>query len=231
MARKPNEQYNVAAADSLPVKIAGFQRRRMFDRFMQSFAVSEQDTVLDIGVTSERSYPSSNYFEKWFPFKSNVTAAGLDDASFLEQDYPGMQFVQANGCDLPFGNDSFDYVHSSAVIEHVGSFEQQVLFLSECSRVARKGVFVTTPNRWFPIEFHTVAPLLHWLPPSLFRAIMRHTGREFFASEDNLNLMSARGLMSAARMAGTSDKFAARIDNVRLGGWPSNLLLVGTLER
>jgi hypothetical protein len=25
-------------------------------------------------------------------------------------------------------------------------------------------VFVTTPNRWFPVEVHTKLPLVHWLP-------------------------------------------------------------------
>ncbi|MEO0464540.1 MAG: class I SAM-dependent methyltransferase [Pseudomonadota bacterium] len=228
MTVKPNEQYNVASAQSLPVKIAGYQRRRMFERFMKAAGVSESDTVLDIGVTSERTYASSNYFEKWFPHKANVTAAGLDDARFLEQEYPGMRFVEADGRDLPFEDNSFDFVHSSAVIEHVGSFEQQVKFVSECTRVARKGVFVTTPNRWFPVEFHTVAPLVHWLPPSMFRAIMRRTGRAFFASEDNLNLMSSNTLMQAAQAAGATRKFKTRVDSVRLGGWPSNLLLVGT---
>lgn len=228
MTRLPNQQYNVAAAESLPVKIAGYQRRRMFERFMKIAKVSDSDTVLDIGVTAERTYASSNYFEKWFPHKANVTAAGLDDARFLEAEYPGMRFVEADGRDLPFDDDSFDFVHSSAVIEHVGSFEQQVQFVSECSRVARKGVFITTPNRWFPVEFHTVVPLAHWLPPTMFRQIMRRTGREFFASEDNLNLMSTRSLMRAAKAAGATSKFRTRVDNVRLGGWPSNLLLVGT---
>jgi ubiquinone/menaquinone biosynthesis C-methylase UbiE len=227
MTRLPNQQYNVAAAESLPVKIAGYQRRRMFERFMKIADVSDSDTVLDIGVTAERTYASSNYFEKWFPHKANVTAAGLDDARFLEAEYPGMRFVEADGRDLPFDDDSFDFVHSSAVIEHVGSFEQQVQFVSECSRVARKGVFITTPNRWFPVEFHTVVPLAHWLPPTMFRQIMRRTGREFFATEDNLNLMSTRSLMRAAEAAGATSKFRTRIDNVRLGGWPSNLLLVG----
>ncbi len=228
MTRLPNQQYNVAAAESLPVKIAGYQRRRMFERFMKIADVSDSDTVLDIGVTAERTYASSNYFEKWFPHKANVTAAGLDDARFLEAEYPGMRFVAADGRDLPFDDDSFDFVHSSAVIEHVGSFDQQVQFVSECSRVARKGVFITTPNRWFPVEFHTVVPLAHWLPPTMFRQIMRRTGREFFATEDNLNLMSTRSLMRAAEAAGATSKFRTRVDNVRLGGWPSNLLLVGT---
>lgn len=226
MAQVPNEQYNVAAAGSLPVRIAGYQRRRMFERFMQATAIGETDTVLDIGVTAERTYDSSNYFEKWFPHKTNITAAGLDDARFLEEEYPGITFVEADGRALPFADDSFDFIHSSAVIEHVGSFEEQVRFLRECTRVARKGVFVTTPNRWFPVEFHTLVPLVHWLPAPVFRGIMRRSGRAFFAAEENLNLMSAGSLIEAARQAGTLVKFAARVENVRLGGWPSNLLLV-----
>ena len=31
---QPNAQYNVAAADSLPVRIAAHQRRKMFARFL-----------------------------------------------------------------------------------------------------------------------------------------------------------------------------------------------------
>ena len=226
MASIPNEQYNIAQAGSLPVRIAGYQRRRMFARFMTATMIEPADSVLDIGATAERSYESSNYFEKWYPYKHQITASGLDDARFLEQEYPGLTFVEADGRNLPFADDSFDFVHSSAVIEHVGSFAQQVRFLKESMRVARKGVFITTPNRWFPIEFHTLTPFAHWLPASAFRRLMLAAGREFFASEDNLNLMSRATLCKAASQAGAADKFTVSVENVRLGGWPSNLLLV-----
>ncbi len=227
MAISPNEQYNVASADSLAVKLAGYQRRNMFERFLDELAPGEADTILDIGVTSEQSYPSSNYFEKWYPHKACITAAGLDDASFLETEFPGLKFVNANALDLPFDDKSFDYVHSSAVIEHVGDASSQARMVSECARVARKGFFVTTPNRWFPVEFHTVVPLVHWLPPRTFRAVMRATGREFFAQESNLNLMSRSSLMAAARHANVTRQFGVAVKSVRLLGWPSNLLLVG----
>jgi hypothetical protein len=227
VSRKPNEQYNVASADSLPVRLAGYQRRRMFERFMAELAPGPADKVLDIGVTAERNYPSSNYFEKWYPHKGNVTAAGLDDAGFLEAEFPGMRFVHADACDLPFEDKSFDFVHSSAVIEHVGSAERQARMISECARVARRGFFVTTPSRWFPVEFHTVVPLLHWLPPAVFRSIMRKTGREFFADEANLNLLSRASLLDAAGKAGVAGGFSVSMKTVALGGWPSNLLLVG----
>jgi hypothetical protein len=218
----PNAQYNVAAADSLPVKIAAHQRRKMFARFLTDTGLGTDDTVLDVGATSERSYEASNYLEAWYPHKDKVTAIGLDDASFLAKIYPGMRFVQADALALPFADAAFDVVHAAAVIEHVGAFERQCGLLRECCRVARRAVFVTTPNRWFPIEFHTVLPVVHWLPKPLFRDLMRRTGRGFFADEANLNLMTARELgRAAAGVAG----FSATVSTVHLGGWPSNLLL------
>lgn len=226
MSKSPNEQYNVASAGSLPVRLAGYQRRNMFARFMEEMQPGEADAILDIGVTAERSYPSSNYFEKWYPHKAKVTAAGLDDASFLEDEFPGMKFVEANALDLPFGDASFDYVHSSAVIEHVGDAGSQARMIAECARVARKGFFLTTPNRWFPVEFHTVLPLVHWLPKPLFRSLMERTGRDFFAQEANLNLMSAGDMGKAATEAGIAARFVCDVKSVSLAGWPSNLLLV-----
>ena len=220
---KINSQYNVARPDSLPIKIAGHQRKKMFTVFLRTSGIAANDTVVDVGVTSDRSYYHSNYFEAWYPHKSRITAVGLDDASFLEQQYAGVKFVQADGRSLPFENDAFDFAHSSAVIEHVGSRDMQVRLLRELWRVARKGIFVTTPNRWFPIEFHTVLPFLHWLPAPLYRKALMGLDRKFFAAEENLNLMSSGSLADAARAAGLA-RF--RITSVGMLGWPTNLLLI-----
>lgn len=220
---RPNSQYNVAKPDSLPVKLAAYQRRRMYERFLRDVAIRNDDSLLDVGVTSDRSYEASNYVEAWYPYKDRITALGIDDASFLEQQYPGMKFVQASGLDMPFEDCSFDVVHSSAVIEHVGSYENQIKFTRECARLARKAVFLTTPNRWFPVEFHTVLPLLHWLPKTWFRAVLRAMGMRFFASEENLNLLTSR---ECRCIAAALPDFDVTISSVALGGWPSNLLIV-----
>jgi ubiquinone/menaquinone biosynthesis C-methylase UbiE len=107
------------------------------------------------------------------------------------------------GLQLPFRDGAFDVVHSSAVLEHVGSIQNQIAFVQECCRVACKWVFLTTPNRWFPVEFHTLLPLVHWLPKRSFRALMCATGKDFFAEESNLNLLSRREIRSiCARVRG-----------------------------
>jgi ubiquinone/menaquinone biosynthesis C-methylase UbiE len=135
-----------------------------------------------------------------------------------------VRFVFGNGLNLPFEDASFDFVHSSAVLEHVGSYANQSRFISECARVARKGFFLTTPNRWFPVEFHTQLPLVHWLPKQQARKVFKTLGLEFFADEANLNLMSRGQLKAIARKL---EGFRIDVRDHKLLGWPSNLLLVG----
>jgi Methyltransferase domain len=222
--KQPNKQYNVASPGSLAVRIAFYQRRIMYDRFIEETEIDEHQTLLDVGVTSDRSYASSNYLEAWYPHKSAITAIGIDDASFLEEIYPGVRFLRASGLRLPFRDLAFDVVHSSAVLEHVGSLDNQLVFVRECCRVARNSVFMTTPNRWFPIEFHTILPLVHWLPKPIFRSLMYKSGRSFFAEESNLNLMDAKSLRTVANCI---EDFSFSVSSVSLCGWPSNLLLIG----
>ena len=218
-----NAQYNLAKPDSLPIKIAGHQRRKMYAWFVAATGVTEGDTIVDVGATSDQSYDHSNYLEAWHPWKSGITAVGIDDAGFLETLYPGVKFKRADGRKLPFKDASFDYAHSSAVLEHVGSAAQQAQFLRELWRVSRKGIFVTTPNRWFPVEFHTTLPLLHWLPTNLYRRILTGIGQSFFADEQNLNLLSPGTLRRAAKAAGIAN---FKVETVSLAGLPTNLLLV-----
>jgi hypothetical protein len=223
--RIPNTQLNLAVPGSLPVRIGTHQRRRMYEKFLSDTNVDEADTILDVGVAADPklTYESSNYLEQWYPHKSAITAVGMDDAAYLADLY-GVQFVRANGLHLPFCDVSFDVVHSSAVLEHVGSPRNQIAFVQECCRVARNWVFLTTPNRWFPVEFHTVLPLVHWLPKNAFRALMRATGYRFFADENNLNLLSGVELRAIAEKV---NGFRFNVSCVRLCGWPSNIILTG----
>ena len=218
----PNAQYNLARSSSLPVRIAARARRRMYEQFLRRAIPLEMDTILDVGVTSDESYEASNYLELWYPHKNRITAVGLDEDSTLPVRFPGLKYQRADGCDLPFPDGSFDIVHSSAVIEHVGNDLKQQQFLTELVRVARRAVFVTTPNRWFPVEFHSLLPVLHWLPPDAFRSMLRGTRYDFFSHVENLNLLDRAKLRDCC--ASFTQNMVV-IESIKLLGWPSNLLL------
>jgi SAM-dependent methyltransferase len=69
-----------------------------------------------------------------------------------------------------FRDQQFDIVFSNSVIEHVGSFSDQMRMAREVARVGKR-YFVQTPNRYFPIEPHFLFPCIQFLPYSL-RAIL-----------------------------------------------------------
>ena len=196
-------------------------RERMFQFFMEKMRPTPVTSVLDLGVTADQSLPESNYFEQLYPFKESITAAGIDDVSYLEKIYPGVHFVLISPGVLPFKDDQFDIVFCSAVLEHVGSREAQRQFIVETLRVAKR-FFFTTPNRYFPVEFHTFLPFIHWLPQAKHQAVLRSLGMDFWASIKNLNLLTPKALRKLH-----PEYASVEIDNFKLFGCPSNIVAYG----
>ncbi len=81
---------------------------------------------------------------------------------------PGNDFRLIVGEGLPLETGSVDVVVSNHVIEHVGDRSDQLRHLQEIRRVLVPGgrAYLSTPNRWAPVENHFKLPLLGWLPPS-----------------------------------------------------------------
>ena len=146
-------------------------RARKLRLFRDELRPGPHTTVLDVGVDDvsfgeaggHEGCSTHNFFEEHYPWRDRISALGLHDGAGFRRRYPEITYVQGDACALPFGDDSFDVVFSNAVIEHVGDRERQRRFVEEALRVGRR-VFVTTPNRMFPIEVHTRLPLVHWLP-------------------------------------------------------------------
>ncbi|MBM5815711.1 MAG: class I SAM-dependent methyltransferase [Cyanobacteria bacterium K_Offshore_surface_m2_239] len=199
-------------------RLAWRVRQEIYCGMMKRLQPQPYWTILDAGVTSDRT-TDSNFFEKLYPYPDAVTAVGLEDASFLEQEHPGVKFILADACQLPFAAESFDLVFCSAVIEHVGTRQRQLDLVRELTRVG-KVVVITTPNRYFPLEFHTLTPFLHWLKPAIFRRFLRYSGRPFFADEKNLNLLSERDM---DRLISGENLYAVKKHH-RLWGFTSNLV-------
>jgi SAM-dependent methyltransferase len=147
-------------------------RRRKLGLLLEELRPGPETTVLDVGADelgfgdSGGTCATLNFFEELYPWPERVTALGLTDGARFRERYPQVRYVQGDALALPFEDGAFDVVFSNAVVEHVGGREAQRRFVEEALRVGSR-VFLTTPNRWFPIEVHTLLPLVHWLPEQL----------------------------------------------------------------
>lgn len=215
--------YTVQAPRGLVDKLALKKRLQMLAHFHAAFPFTSFDKVLDVGVTADTNALASNYFEAYFPDKNRIIALSNQDAVFLETIYPGLTFKQGDAKQLPFADESIDVVFSSAVIEHIGTLKEQQQMIAECLRVAKQGIFITTPNRWHPVEAHTLLPLLHWLPKKWHRALLRILGLPFYADEKNLNLLDAKTLRGIGKNLNAQ---SLTIQRIKTAGITSNLILI-----
>jgi hypothetical protein len=60
-------------------------------------------------------------------------------------------------------DNSFDLAYCNSVIEHVGTWDDQMMLAAELRRIA-PALWVQIPNRWFPMEVHYLTLFLHWWP-------------------------------------------------------------------
>ena len=129
-----------------------FRRRRM-EQFARALGVRPGTRILDVG--------GDLWNWQFLPTRPTLTVLNVLPAP---ADLPAdVTWVVGDACELPFDDGAFDVAFSNSVVEHLGTAENQGRFAREVRRVAR-AYYVQTPNRWFPIEPHLMAPLVHYLP-------------------------------------------------------------------
>ena len=180
--------------------------------------------ALDIGTTSDKENESSNYLIKNLKnvkiYKS-ISDQEVNDGFFSKiikksiTDQFSIEEINSMKSDL---------VISSATIEHVGNFENQTTMIRNIIKLSKKYFIITTPNRYYPIDFHTKLPILHWLPKNLHRRILKLLKIEFFSKEKNLNLLSKNELNIALKKSGANN---FKIFDIFLLGFKSNLIVIG----
>ncbi|MEE9273598.1 MAG: GtrA family protein [Robiginitomaculum sp.] len=230
-AKKPNPLKDTSPEDidnifyehamSIPLarKVTGHARHKMFRHFMAVMQPNENSKILDFG-TSEVENDQANMLEKSYKYKHNITCAGLGDGAKILKAYEGINYTPIKpGKALPFTDNSFDIAYSNAVFEHIGSRENQLFILKELSRVAGK-VYITTPNRYFPIEHHTAIPLLHFFP-SLFRSFTKTGKYEYWSLPQNLQFISLGDLKFIFEKTNLKGKGAHT--GINLGLFSSNI--------
>jgi hypothetical protein len=212
--------YQAVPRESLAERLVIRARDRIFGDFMRMCAPHEDDAVIDVGV-SDVVNDAANVVERKYPRPERITAVGLGDLSAFRAAFPGVtaRRIEANR-PLPFADRSFAVATSNAVLEHVGSRAAQIAFVRELARVARK-VFITVPNRFFPVEHHTAIPLMHFWDRTFVGACAAF-GKQEWSRSENLILMSKHSL---AALAPADTHRTIGHTGIRLGPFSSNLFL------
>jgi ubiquinone/menaquinone biosynthesis C-methylase UbiE len=167
----------------LAAKVSARSRRRKLELFLTAMQPTAETTVVDVGVSDggygEDTYGTANFFEALYPWPERIVAVSTQHLTVFQEAFPLVTAVRADGRALPFQDDQFDIGFSNAVVEHLPDLDSQRAFVAELCRVSRR-VFVTTPNRRFPLDTHTLVPLAHWLSDDhrdrVYRALRRNEG-------------------------------------------------------
>src|SRR6058998_3676072 len=78
----------------LATRLALHARRRIYARFVALAGTEPGRRLLDLGVTPDTSLPDSNFLERWYPYRADITMASIEDCVSLETDFPGAKFVR-----------------------------------------------------------------------------------------------------------------------------------------
>ncbi len=214
-----DKYYQAIRPRSISEKLLIRARANIYADFVTHMDPCASDTILDVGV-SDVINDGANVLEREYPYQEQITACGLSSAEEFRMAFPKCSYraIVAN-TPLPFHDNSFSIATSNAVLEHVGSLENQTFFIDELCRVASK-VFISVPNRYFPIEHHTAFPLVHYNNTS-FNLACSFLGKQEWARRENLILMTKKRLNQLFR----SDRGQALIGytGIRIGPISSNL--------
>ena len=153
----------------------------------------QNQTILDIGT-------GNGEISSYIGETNTVFSVDIADT---RQSKSNFNFSLCNEA-LPFQDNSFDFVISNHVIEHV---QDQELHIKEIKRVLRKGggLYLATPNRLWPFEVHYRLYFLHYLPHKLFIKILKKTGR-YKEDIDLLSLGNIKTLLNNGRLISFSGK-------------------------
>ena len=198
------------------------KRDEIYKILRKFYKINKKTKLLDVGTTPSIA-KHENILLRKSKWKKNITCLSNQKLNSLKKLYPEVRFFKGDARKMKFKKNSFDLVFSSATIEHVGSFKNQVKFLNECYRVTNNISFITTPNRNYPIDFHTRLPLIHLLPKKIHRNILNFFGEKYLSKESNLNLLTENDLINICKKNHINN---FKIIKIKLFFFVSNLILI-----
>ncbi len=139
-----------------------FRTKRM-EQFAYFFHLTRNTQVIDVG---------GNHFNwKLIPIIPKLTIANIYTP--VVSDDQEITWLVADGCQLPFSDDTFEIAYSNSVIEHLSNWSNQQSFAKEIRRISQH-YYVQTPNRHFFIEPHLLTPFIHFIPSAIRLHLLRN---------------------------------------------------------
>jgi ubiquinone/menaquinone biosynthesis C-methylase UbiE len=204
-------------------KITLNARNEFFKYFIHHTDYSNDKSVIDIGTTPSLDKEQNNLLQKT-KNNPNITCFSNQDCKILYKKFKNIKNILiGDGKNTLLDDNSFDIVHSNATIEHIGSFDDQISFTEEMLRISKNSIFIQTPNRFYPIDFHTIIPFIHWLPKKIHRKLLKFLNLHFYSKEENLNLLSKKDLKKICKILNIR-KY--KILEHKLFFFTSNLILI-----
>ena len=207
-------------------KIIQTKRSEIIKKINELIQIHKIENVTDVGTTNDFRFDSSNFIirniKKLNSYKS-ISDQKINKNNLFESCLKKSiteEFTQSEIDEF-----SSYLIISSATIEHVGSTQNQINMVSNLIKLSKKIFVFTTPNKYYPLEFHTKLPLVHWLPKKIHRKILNLLGLSFFAEEKNLNLLGENDIKKILKTVKFSD---FDIFTVKLIWIKSNFIVVGT---
>ena len=193
-----------SSIEKLASTLSKKSRSEKYSQFLTLLAPKPEETILDAGVNTTEYSEADNYLEKNYSYPEKITALGQGEMGEFQKRYPNVRALSGDGRALSFPNNAFHIAYSNAVIEHVGNRDDQKRFLRELYRVSSRG-YLTTPNRFFPIEVHTRVPLLHiLLSKAHFDVFLKYIKKDW-ATGNYMTLFSEQELRTLLNDAGIED--------------------------
>lgn len=158
-------------------------KARRVELFVEKLGIGPYDSVLDLGSED------GSYLSRYFPYPGNIVIADINEEPMRrgveKNGLKGYRVIPVDG-PLPFADREFTAVWCNSVMEHVtipraelgnvshSEFKEradahQRSFAREIARIA-DSYFVQTPYVHFPIESHSILPLIpYFRHPTRFR--------------------------------------------------------------
>jgi hypothetical protein len=213
--------------------LASVARRRRYELFLGRFPDLADMSVLDLGGEAHTWVNSPVHPKSVTLLNFKAKASDARGEERIAADHLGdwMSAVVGDACDPPeeLRERRFDLVYSNSVIEHVGGHLRRRHF-SYWAQTLGEHHWVQTPNRYFPIEPHWLAPGLQFAPPRVQGAVLSRwplVTKLWREREWNERIQKAMGIELLSPGALRSYFPTSELIRERMFGMTKSLIVVG----